>query len=129
MNKKQITEIIAEGYYRLDPISNVDWTDYLEIMYTEELKQERQHRAAAPFDIRPKFTASIVAKYWVIRAVRNAMRSDTFRPRDILHCKKSYLYAHAIKDDDRFDLDEMLNGFDWAAFDSIDYQTADLEVA
>ena len=121
MNKKQITEIITEGYRRLDPISNVDWKDYLHIMYKDELQNERQHRAHASFS--PKFTASIVAKFFVIRAIRNAMRQKgSFRPQQILFTKQSWLIAHGVADDDRFDLKEMLNGFDWETFDSIDYQ-------
>tara|TARA_R110002074_G_scaffold358259_1_gene530544 strand:- start:98 stop:499 length:402 start_codon:yes stop_codon:yes gene_type:complete len=126
MNNKQMKELINDGFGRLYPLSQVDWRDHRQMMLDDELRSEKQHRASAPFNLRPKFSMNIVAKYFVIKAIRNAMRNDHFRPRDILHCKQSSLLAHAIKDDDRFDLLAMMDGFDWFEFESIDYVAADL---
>jgi hypothetical protein len=95
-------------------------------MYDDEWKRERMHRHIAPIDFKPKFSVATVARYFVLKAIRSAMLSNDFRPRDILHCKHSYILAHAIKDDDRFDLDAMFDGFDWQAFDSIEYSQGDL---
>ncbi len=126
MNKKQISDLINEGFGNLYPLTYATYTDYRAEMLDDELKQEKRHRAFISVAFKPKFSASIVSKYWVILAIRTAMLSDHFRPRDILHCKKSYILAHAIKDDDRFDLDAMFDGFDWEAFESIDYRQGDL---
>jgi len=127
MNNTQMKDIINEGFGRLYPLTGADWRDYRQMMLDDELRSERQHRASAsPFNLRPKFSTNIVAKYFVIKAIRGAAGVNSFRPRDILHCKQSFLLAYAINDDDRFDLIAMMEGFDWGAFDSIDYVAADL---
>ena len=126
MNNKQIKNLIEEGFGNLYPLTYATYTDYRAEMFDDELKKEKRHRAIISVAFKPKFNASIVTKYFIILAIRTAMLSDHFRPRDILHCKKSYILAHAINDDDRFDLDAMFDGFDWQAFESIDYRQGDL---
>ena len=126
MNKKQITDLINDGWYRLDTLNNVDWRPYRDEMLAEEVKDERKHRQSCPFDIAPKFSVTMVAKWFVLRAIWGAKGSMRFTASDILHCKHSYLMAHAINDDDRFDLYEMFNGYNWEAFLTIGYSQADL---
>lgn len=126
MSKKQILDLINEGFGNLYPLTYTTYTDYRAEMLDYEVKQERQHRIYAPSGLGPRFTVRMIAKYFVLKAIRSAMLSNDFRPRDILHCKHSYILAHAIKDDDRFDLDAMFDGFDWQAFESIDYSQGDL---
>jgi len=126
MNKTQIKNLIEEGFGNLYRLTYTTYTDYRAEMLDYEVKQEKQHRNYAPSNYAPKFSVRILAKYFVLKAVRSAMLSNDFRPRDILHCKQSYILAHAIKDDDRFDLDAMFDGFDWEAFDSIEYSQGDL---
>ena len=127
MNNKQIKNLIENGFANLYRLTYTTYTDYRAEMLDYELKAEKDHRRITPWDLpKPKFTAAIMAKYFVLKAVRSAMLSNDFRPRDILHCKQSYILAHAIKDDDRFDLDAMFDGFDWQAFESIDYSQGDL---
>jgi len=127
MNKKQIIDLINEGFNNLYPLTCKTYTDYRAEMLDYELKAEKDHRRITPWDLpKPKFTATVTAKYFVLYAVRSAMLSNDFRPRDILHCKHSYILAHAIKDDDRFDLGAMFASFDWSAFESIEYSQGDL---
>jgi len=128
MSKKQATDLINEGWNRLHPLAVMDWRDYRQIMLDSEIKDERQHRKSCPFDLSPKFSAAMVAKWFVLKAIWGAKgsRGARFTASDILHCKKSYLVAHAVNDDDRFDLDEMFAGYDWDRFLSIDYSQADL---
>ena len=126
MNNKQIGDLILEGFGNLYPLTYTTFTDYRDKMYDDEWKRERMHRHAAPIDFKPKFSVPVVARYFVLKAIRSAMLSNDFRPRDILHCKHSYILAHAIKDDDRFDLDAMFASFDWSAFESIEYSQGDL---
>jgi len=126
MNNKQIGDLILEGFGNLYPLTYTTFTDYRDKMYDDEWKRERMHRHAAPIDFKPKFSVPVVARYFVLKAIRSAMLSNDFRPRDILHCKQSYILAHAIKDDDRFDLDAMFASFDWSAFESIEYSQGDL---
>ena len=126
MSKKQILDLINEGFGNLYPLTYATYTDYRAEMLDYGVKQEKQHRRMAPSGFGPRFTVRHMAKYFVLRSVRSAMLSNDFRPRDILHCKHSFILAHAIKDDDRFDLDAMFSGFDWATFDSIDYSQGDL---
>lgn len=126
MNNKQMKGFIEQAFNLLYPLTYTDFTDYRAQMLDYELKAEKDHRRICPWDLNPKFTATVTAKYFVLKAVRSAMLSNDFRPRDILHCKQSYILAHAIKDDDRFDLDAMFEGFDWEAFEAIDYTQGDL---
>jgi hypothetical protein len=132
MNNKQIADLILEGFGNLYPLTYTTFTDYRDKMYDDELKRERMHRHVAPIDFKPKFSAPVVARYFVLKAIRSAMLSNDFRPRDILHCKQSYILAHAIKDDDRFDLDAMFRVntpsmcFSWEAFEAIEYSQGDL---
>jgi len=132
MNNKQISDLILEGFGNLYPLTYTTYTDYRDKMYDDELKRERMHRHVAPIDFKPKFSAPVVARYFVLKAIRSAMLSNDFRPRDILHCKQSYILAHAIKDDDRFDLDAMFRVntpsmcFSWEAFEAIEYSQGDL---
>ena len=126
MNNKQIGDLILEGFGNLYPLTYTTFTDYRDKMYDDEWKRERMHRHAAPIEFKPKFSVPVVARYFVLKAIRSAMLSNDFRPRDILHCKHSYILAHAIKDDDRFDLDAMFASFDWSAFESIEYSQGDL---
>jgi len=126
MNNKQIGDLILEGFGNLYPLTYTTFTDYRDKMYDDEWKRERMHRHAAPIDFKPKFSVPVVARYFVLKAIRSAMLSNDFRPRDILHCKHSYILAHAIKDDDRFDLGAMFASFDWSAFESIEYSQGDL---
>lgn len=126
MKKKQIADLIFEGFGRLYPLTYTTFTDYRDKMYDDEWKRERMHRHIAPIDFKPTFSVPVLARYFVLKSVRSAMLSSDFRPREILHCKQSYILAHAIKDDDRFDLDAMFHGFDWQAFESIEYSQGDL---
>jgi hypothetical protein len=127
MNNKQIKNLIENGFANLYPLTYTTYTDYRAKMLDYELKAEKDHRSITPWDLpKPKFSATVTAKYFVLKSIRSAMLSNDFRPRDILHCKQSYILAHAIKDDDRFDLDAMFDGFDWRAFDSIEYSQGDL---
>jgi len=126
MNNKQIGDLILEGFGNLYPLTYTTFTDYRDEMYDDEWKRERMHRHTAPIDFKPKFSVPVVARYFVLKAIRCAMLSNDFRPRDILHCKHSYILAHAIKDDDRFDLDAMFASFDWSAFEAIEYSQGDL---
>ena len=132
MNYIQMKDLINDGFGRLYPLTfaapagHVDWRDYRELMLDDEIKQEKQHRKEYSFDLNSKFSVNLIAKYFVIKAIRSISTTSQFRPRDILHCTKSHLYAHALRDDDRFDIDGMMNDFDWAAFDAIEYSQADL---
>jgi len=126
MSKKQILDLINEGFSNLYPLTCKTYTDYRAEMLDYEIKQEKQHRQYAPTGYGPRFTVRMLAKYFVLKAIRSAMLSNDFRPRDILHCKHSYILAHAIKDDDRFDLIAMFASFDWSAFESIEYSQGDL---
>lgn len=129
MNNKQIKEVIEEGFNRLYPLTYISWTDYRAEMFDYERKMQREHRkSGAAVGMQPhKFSDAIVAKYFVIRAIRSALFEDrNFRPSDILHCTKSYLLAHAIEDDSRYDLQEMFIGYSWYWFNQIDYSGGDL---
>ena len=127
MKNKQIKNLIEEGFGNLYRLTYTTYTDHRAEMLDYELKAEKDHRSITPWDLpKPKFSATVTAKYFVLKSIRSAMLSNDFRPRDILHCKQSYILAHAIKDDDRFDLDAMFDGFDWQAFESIDYSQGDL---
>ena len=126
MNKKQIIDLINEGFGNLYPLTYTTYTDYRAEMLDYEIKQEKQHRQYASTGYGVRFTVRMLAKYFVLKAIRSAMLSNDFRPRDILHCKHSYILAHAIKDDDRFDLGAMFASFDWSAFESIEYSQGDL---
>lgn len=128
MSKKQILDLINEGFGNLYPLTCKTYTDYRAEMLDYEVKQEKQHRRMAPSGFGPRLTVRHIAKYFVLRSVRSAMLSNDFRPRDILHCKHSFILAHAIKDDDRFDLNAMFASFDWSAFESIEYSQGDLIV-
>jgi len=128
MTKAQIQKLISEGFSRLYPLTYKSWTDHRAAMFDYELKLQKQFRAARP--VHPskyQQTSTTVAQYFVVKAIRDAIfNPKQFRPRDILHCKQSYLTAHALADDDRFDLEEMFIGFEWDLFDQIDWADADL---
>lgn len=127
MNKKQIKELIEEGYSRLYPLTMKGWRDHRDEMYQYEYKLQKHFRAINPTPARYQQNNATVAKYFVIKSIRSALFDHkNFRPRDILHCKESYLLAHAIDDDDRFDLHEMFIGFSWYWFDQIEFAGADL---
>ena len=126
MNKKQIKELINDGFNRLYPLTHWTWRDHRSDMLDYELKLQRKFRAEAPSSIKWDHTNQTVAKYFVLYAIKQALASDNFRPRDILHCSKTYLTALALKDHDEKKLREMVIDFDWDAFDSIEYSYADL---
>ena len=128
MTKAQIQKLISEGFSRLYPLTYKSWTDHRAAMFDYELKLQKQFRAARPVHAsKYQQTSTTVAQYFVVKAIRDAIfNPKQFRPRDILHCKHSYILAHAIKDDDRFDLGAMFASFDWSAFESIEYSQGDL---
>ena len=128
MNKKQIKEIIEYGFGRLYPLTMKGWTDHREEMYQYEYKLQKHFRSTNPLPpAKYQQNNATVAKYFVVKAIRSALFDpQNFRPRDILHCKQSYLVAHALADDDRFDLKTMFTGFDWFKFDQIEFGDADL---
>lgn len=129
MNKQKIQKIIDQGFSCLYPLSCKSSTDIRDAMLQEEIKTEKMFRKCAPSDQkRQSFSVSTKAKYFVLSSIRSAMLcpSDAFRPRDILHCKQSYILAHAVKDDPRFDLEEMFFDFDWEAFNDIEHRWGDL---
>ena len=128
MNKKQIQKLIDQGFNRLYPLTYTSFTDYRDQMFDYEYKAQKQFRTNNPFPpTRYQQNSKTVARYFVIKAIREAIYNpQNFRPRDILHCKQSYIIAHALADDDRFDLAEMFIGFDWFKFDQIEFGDADL---
>lgn len=128
MSKAKIQKIIDQGFNCLYPLTCKSHTDIRDAMLQEEIKQEKWFRKCAPSNHYQSFSISTKAKYFVLSSVRSAMLcpSNAFRPRDILHCKQSYILAHAVKDDSRFDLDEMFADFDWDAFNDIEYRLGDL---
>lgn len=128
MNKKQIKELINDGFNRLYPLTLKGWRDHRDEMYQYEYKLQKHFRSTNPLlPARYQQNNATVAKYFVIKAISNAIfYTHDFRPRDILHCKQSYLIAHALADDDRLDLQKMFFGFDWFKFDQIEFGDADL---
>ncbi|MEL0117578.1 MAG: hypothetical protein VXB01_01445 [Opitutae bacterium] len=128
MNKKQIKELIDDGFNRLYPLTLKGWRDHRDEMYQYEYKLQKHFRSTNPLPpAKCQQNNATVAKYFVLNAIRDAIYDpQNFRPRDILHCKQSYLIAHALADDDRFDLQEMFIGFDWFNFDQIEFGDADL---
>jgi len=126
MNNKQIKNLIEEGFGNLYPLTYTSYTDYRAEMLDYEITQEKNHRRYAPSDYAPKFSIRMLAKYFVLKSFRSAMLSNDFRPRDILHCKQSYIMAHAVKDAYPCLCNEIFDRFDWEAFDSIDYSQGDL---
>jgi len=128
MNKNQIAELIGYGFGRLYPLTMKGSTDHREEMYKYEYKLQKHFRYINPLPpAKYQQSNGTVAKYFVIKAIRSALFDpQNFRPRDMLHCKQSYLIAHALADDDRFDLQKMFTGFDWFKFDQIEFADADL---
>ena len=126
MNNAQIKKLIEEGFNKLYPLTHWTHTDHRAAMLNYELKAQKQFRASAPYAIKWQHTNQTVAKYFVLHAVRQALAFDTFRPRDILHCKQSYIIAQALKDHDSDRFRQMVIDFDWDAFESIEYSYADL---
>jgi len=126
MNNAQIKKLIEEGFNKLYPLTHWTFTDHRAAMLDYELKVQKQFRATCPHTPKWQHTNQTVAKYFVIHAVKQALAFDTFRPRDILHCKQSYIIAQALKDHDADKFREMVIDFDWDAFESIEYSQADL---
>jgi len=126
MNNAQIKKLIEEGFNKLYPLTHWTHTDHRAAMLDYELKVQKQFRASVPYAIKWQHTNQTVAKYFVLHAVRQALAFDTFRPRDILHCKQSYIIAQALKDHNADKFREMVIDFDWDAFESIEYSYADL---
>jgi hypothetical protein len=91
MNKKQIKELINDGFNRLYPLTHWTWRDHRSDMLDHELKLQKKFRAEAPSSIKWDHTNQTVAKYFVLYAIKQAFASDNFRPRDILHCSKTYI--------------------------------------
>ena len=98
MTKNQIKNIINGAMSELHPLRHLGNYDVLEEMFEYEKKQQKIMNNAAPYEIKPDPVA-LVAKYFVVKHLIDAVENPQhFRPRDILHCKKSYLLAHALVD-------------------------------
>jgi len=98
MTKNQIKSIINGAMSELYSLRHLGNYDVLEEMFEYEKKQQRIMNNAAPYGIKPDPVA-LVAKYYVVKHLIDAVENPQhFRPRDILHCKKSYLLAHALVD-------------------------------
>jgi len=126
MNNKQIKDLINDGYSMLSSLANFDWRDYRQEMLDYELKAEKDHRKNCPWNLSTPCSSKLIAQYFVLRGIFSATGSMSFRPRDILHCKLSHLIAHGLNDDHRFDLYGMMEGFNWDAFNSIEYSQGNL---
>lgn len=126
MNKAQIKKLIEEGFNKLYPLTHWTFRDHRSEMLDYELKIQKEFRASAPTSIKWDHSNQTLAKYFVLYAIKQAFAIETFRPRDILHCSKTYLTAQALKDHDEKKLREMVIDFDWDAFDSIKYSYGDL---
>ncbi len=98
MTKNQIKSIINAAISELYPLRHLGNYDVLGEMFEYEKKKQRIMNNAAPYGIKPDPVA-LVAKYYVVKHLIDAVENPQhFRPRDILHCKKSYLLAHALVD-------------------------------
>ena len=98
MTKNQIKSIINGAMSELYPLRHLGNHDVLEEMFEYEKQQQRTMNNAAPYGMKTDPVA-MVAKYFVVKHLIDAVENPQhFRPRDILHCKKSYLLAHALVD-------------------------------
>ena len=98
MTKNQIKSIINGAISELYPLRHLGNYDVLEEMFEYEKKQQLIMKNAAPYGIKPDPVA-LVSKYFVVKHLIDAVENPQhFRPRDILHCTKSYLLAHALVD-------------------------------
>lgn len=98
MTKNQIKNIINGAMNELHPLRHLGNYDVIEEMLEYEKKQQKIMNNAAPYGMKTDPVA-LVAKYFVVKHLIDAVENPQhFRPRDILHCKKSYLLAHALVD-------------------------------
>ena len=123
MKKQDIKNTIETGFNKLYKLDNLSWTNYREEMYREELKAEKQHRQCKPECIteKPKASATLAAKYFVVKWVIEALGDNSVKPSDILHCRKASLVAKGLVELYRETIEEGLQGFDLAKFSEIDY--------
>lgn len=123
MKKQDIKNTIETGFSKLHKLDNLSWTSYREEMFQEELKAEKQHRQFKPESIteKPKASATLAAKYFVLKWVIEALADNSVKPSDILHCRKASLVAKGLVDLYRETIEECLQGFDLAQFSEIDY--------
>jgi len=123
MKKQDIKKTIETGFDKLHKLDNLSFTNYRDEMFREEWKSEKQHRQFKPESIteKPKASATLAAKYFVLKWVIEALEDNSVKPSDILHCRKAYLVAKGLVELHRETIEECLQGFDLAQFAEIDY--------
>lgn len=123
MNKTQIKKLIDDGYNRMHLISEKDWRDYRQEMHDDEVKAERHHRANFHGGVsRYANTATLVAKFFCVKFMLNAMECPSVKPSDVLYSKRASLIAKGCFDLWARELMEAFKDFDRDVFYRLDYE-------
>lgn len=123
MKKQDIKNTIETGFQKLHKLNHLSWENYRDDMFKGELKSEKQHRQGKPESIteKPKASATLAAKYFVVKWMVEALEDNSVKPGDILHCRKASLVAKGLVEVYRETIEECLEGFDFEKFAQIDY--------
>jgi|11BtaG_2_1085332.scaffolds.fasta_scaffold04863_3 hypothetical protein len=98
MNKTQIKNAINNAMCEFSILRHLGNFDVLREMEDYQRKQQRIMKNAAPYGTKLD-SLSLVARYFVAKNLIDAVDNPQhFRARDILHCQRSYLLAHALLD-------------------------------
>jgi len=123
MKKQDIKNTIETGFQKLYKLDHLSWENYRDNMFQGELKSEKRNRQGKPASIteKPKASATLAAKYFVVRWVIEALADNSVKPSDILHCRRASLVAKGLVELHRETIEEGLEGFDFEKFQKIDY--------
>jgi hypothetical protein len=123
MRNSEIKKLIEEGFDRMHLISHQDWRDYRREMFDDEVRAERHHRANFHSDItRYANSATLVAKFFCVNFMLNAMKCPSIKPSDILYSKRASLIAKGCFDVWSVDLINAFKDFDHDTFNKLDYE-------
>jgi len=107
MNKEQKKQLkktllkISETYDKLEILNNIRWTPYLDELFKMNVENEKQHRKIGFgefYQYHPNAaTTSQCAKMFCVVDIAKALLSvERFKIKDILHIKKSCIYAQSL---------------------------------
>lgn len=123
MKNSDIKKLIEDGFNRMHLISDKDWRDYRQEMLDDEIKSERHHRANFHSDItRYANSANLVAKFFCVKFMLNAMECPSIKPSDVLYSKRASLIAKGCFDLWARELMEAFKDFDRDTFYQLDYE-------
>ena len=128
MNKKNIKQLIEDGFNRLHEFDHIDWRHYTQEMFESELKLEKSHRSNRPLSMGGKFgnSATLSAKYFVIKFFGRALKDCSISAKDALWCRPASITAKGIVDAWPERSRQAFDGFDWDSFNSLDYADASI---